>query len=201
MRIGVFGGTFDPVHMGHLILAEMAREQAALDEVWFVPSARPPHKSARIISPFERRLDMLQLAISSQPLFRVDECEKDRPGPSFTADTLHNFSVLYPDHEWFLLVGADCLPDLAKWHDPARILALATLVVARRPGWPVWGEDRLAAEVGIKEHQQIAILPIDSPDIGISSSAIRDRVRNQKSILFMVPHAVDVYIRDKRLYQ
>ena len=93
MRVGVFGGTFDPVHLGHLILAEQCREQAALDQVLFIPSARPPHKQNVPVTPFDRRVEMLALAISGQPAFRIDEMEKDRPGPSYTVDTLRILKV------------------------------------------------------------------------------------------------------------
>src|SRR5262245_24928204 len=104
MRIGIFGGTFDPVHIGHLIIAEQAREQARLDQVWFVPSARPPHKIEMPISPFERRAEMLSLAVAGQNNFRVDLAEKDRPGPSFTADTLADLHAANPENEFFLIL-------------------------------------------------------------------------------------------------
>src|SRR5580692_11114015 len=98
MRIGVFGGTFDPVHFGHLIMAEQCREQAALDQVWFVPSARPPHKVDQPLTPFAQRVEMLALALAGQPAFRVEEIEKDRPGPSYTADTLDDLSRFHPNN-------------------------------------------------------------------------------------------------------
>src|SRR3954447_934550 len=135
MRVGVFGGTFDPIHLGHLILAEQCREQGQLDQVWFVPSARPPHKDAPAITPFAQRVEMLQLAVAGQPAFRVDELEKDRPGPSFTADTLEAIQRRQPQDELFLLLGADALHDLPAWHEPARIVRAATLLVSARPGW------------------------------------------------------------------
>src|SRR5580700_983123 len=97
-KIAVFGGTFDPVHLGHLIIAEQTREQAKLDQVWFVPSARPPHKLDKPITPFERRAEMLQLALAGQSNFRVEPIEKDRPGPSFTADTLADLHRVHPEH-------------------------------------------------------------------------------------------------------
>src|SRR5579862_1416802 len=127
MRIGIFGGTFDPVHLGHLISAEQAREQAQLDQVWFVPSARPPHKLEQPITPFERRVEMLQLALAGQPNFVVDLIEKDRPGPSFTVDTLADLKRTHSRDEFFLILGADCLADFHTWRQPERILELATL--------------------------------------------------------------------------
>ena len=123
MRIGLLGGTFDPVHYGHLVIAEQAREQAELDQVWFLPSARPPHKLDQEVASFERRVEMLALALAGQEEhFRIETIEKERNGPSYTADTLEALSKLHPQHEWFLIVGADCLPDLPHWHEPHRIL-------------------------------------------------------------------------------
>src|SRR5215210_5863648 len=101
MRVGVFGGTFDPAHLGHLILAEQAREQGRLDEVWFVPAPRPPQKDDRVVTRFDVRVDMLALAIAGQPAFRVEEMEKDRPGPSYTADTLAELHRRHPEHSFF----------------------------------------------------------------------------------------------------
>src|SRR4051812_36715243 len=109
MRIGIFGGTFDPVHMGHLILAEQCREQARLDEVWFVPSAQPPHKD-RGVTRFEQRCEMLDLAIKGhEPTFRVNRIEQELPEPSYTARTLGELRARHPGNEFFLLLGSDCL--------------------------------------------------------------------------------------------
>src|SRR4051812_43076869 len=134
MRIGIFGGTFDPVHWGHLILAEQGREQGRLDQVWFVPAARPPHKSEAELTPFTQRVEMLHLAIAGQPAFRVEELEKDLPGPGYTAVTLEELQRRHPEHEWFLLVGGDALRDLPGWYEPERIVAKAALLVMARPG-------------------------------------------------------------------
>src|SRR5947209_4104124 len=109
-RIGLFGGTFDPVHVGHLILAEQCREQARLDQVWFIPSARPPHKPDQVLSPFARRVEMLSLAIAGHSAFRVDELEDERPGPSYTVDTLEALRAQHSEGEFFWVIGSDCLP-------------------------------------------------------------------------------------------
>src|SRR5215213_2096516 len=135
MRVGIFGGTFDPVHYGHLIVAEQAREQAALDQVWFVPSARPPHKVDPPVTPFDRRAEMLTLALAGHEYqFRVETIEKDRPGLSYTADTLDALHESHPTTDWFLLLGADSVGDLPGWHEPLRIIDRATIIVAGRPG-------------------------------------------------------------------
>jgi nicotinate-nucleotide adenylyltransferase len=201
MRVGIFGGTFDPVHLGHLIIAEQSREQAGLDQVWFVPSARPPHKLDRSVTPFDRRAEMLQLAIAGQPDFRVELIEKDRPGPSFTADTLGDLKRVHPENELFLILGADCLPDLPKWHDPTRILELSTLLVASRPGCAVWKPEQLAEAVGLAVPTGVRMQQIDNPLVEIASQDLRRKAAEGRSLLFLVPRAVEVYIREKNLYR
>src|SRR5947209_10381026 len=116
MRVGIFGGTFDPLHLGHLILAEQARDQAWLDEVWFVPAPRPPQKEGQAITRFDQRVEMLQLAVAGNRHFLVNEVEKERPGLSYTADTLAELRRRHPEHTFFLLVGGDSLAELSKWH-------------------------------------------------------------------------------------
>ena len=110
-KIGIFGGTFDPVHLGHLIMADQCREQGQLDQVWFIPAARPPHKQDQPLTSFAHRVEMLALAIAGMPAFRVDELEKDRPGPSYTAETLQELQGRHPEVKFVLLLGSDCLPD------------------------------------------------------------------------------------------
>src|SRR6476661_8897554 len=115
MRIGIYGGTFDPVHVGHLILAEQAREQGRLDEVWFVPAFRPPQKEGQAVTRFEQRVEMLSLAVAGQPAFRVEEIEKERAGPSYTVDTLAELKRRQPQDVFELLIGGDSLADLPLW--------------------------------------------------------------------------------------
>jgi nicotinate-nucleotide adenylyltransferase len=132
MRVGVFGGTFDPVHYGHLILAEQCREQGRLDEVLFTPAPRPPHKP-RPCARFDQRVEMLGLALAGNPTFRIEEMEKERESPSYTVDTLAELRRRRLDDELLLLVGGDTIRDLHLWYEPRRILELAgLLVVARR---------------------------------------------------------------------
>ena len=201
MRLGVFGGTFDPIHFGHLITAEQCREQAELDRVWFVPAARPPHKQKYDITPFDKRAEMIRLAIAGNPAFAVLELEKDRPGPSFTADTLSELRRQHPNDELFLIVGSDCLPDLPTWHEPQRVLAQATLLVGARPGWPVWPPEKLRAALGMPAdatlNEQIVTLPL----VDITSRDLRQRFSDGRSGRYLVPHAVLAYIADKGLYR
>ena len=121
MRLGVFGGSFDPVHYGHLLLAETCREQANLDEVWFIPAATPPHKQDREITPAKLRLEMLQLAVGGTDYFGVTTIEIDRGGVSYTVDTLAELRRLHADAELFLLMGADSLSEFPTWRDPAGV--------------------------------------------------------------------------------
>jgi nicotinate-nucleotide adenylyltransferase len=197
MRIGIFGGAFDPVHSGHLILAEQAREQARLDQVWFVPAARHPFKAETTVAPFDRRAEMLRLAIAGHDAFRVDEIEKNRPGLSYTADTLDELKWQHPDDELFFLIGSDTLPDLPKWHEPQRIARVATLVVRERPGFPVMSAEQLRAAIGAPVRMEVLAVPLND----LSSHDIRQRVAQGRTIRYMVPRAVEVYIREKGLYR
>jgi nicotinate-nucleotide adenylyltransferase len=197
VRIGVFGGSFDPVHLGHLILAEQCREQGRLDQVWFLPAARPPHKLEQELTSFAQRVEMLHLAIAGQPAFRVEELEKDRPGPGYTAVTLEELHRLHPEHEWLLVIGGDALRDLPGWYQPERIVALAELLVMPRPGADLPPVEELRSKLGAAVRVQV----VDVPLIGISSTALRQKIREGRSVRYLVPRAVEAYIRDKLLYE
>lgn len=200
MRIGVFGGTFDPVHLGHLVLAEQCREQASLDRVLFVPAARPPHKLQQSLTPFAQRVEMLSLALAGQPVFQVEEIEKERPGPSYTAETLMLLQQRQPQADWFLLLGADALHDLPYWHAPERIAALATLLVAARPGWDLPHLETLHTLLRLPAEVPLRCQRVDIPLLDIRSRDLRQRVAQGRSIRYLVPRAVEVYILEKKLY-
>jgi nicotinate-nucleotide adenylyltransferase len=201
MRIGVCGGTFDPVHLGHLVLAEQSREQAALDQVWFIPSARPPHKQDRSVSPFHHRVEMLQLAIAGHAAFRVNDLEAERPGVSYTADTLNELRSRNPGDDFDFIIGSDCLPDLVHWYQPARILELAGLIVVKREGWPMWSEAELRLALHLPVEVHIRQRAVEMPTIAISSSDLRDRAATGRSLRYLVPRAVECYIETHQLYQ
>jgi nicotinate-nucleotide adenylyltransferase len=200
-RVAVFGGTFDPVHLGHLIMAEQAREQAGLDEVWFVPAASPPHKQGKRITPFPQRVEMLSLALAGQPAFLIDQLERDRPGPSYTADTLTELHARAPGTDFHLLIGSDCLPDLPGWHEPTRIVALADLLVAARPGWRMTDAHQLRAALRLPPEAPLRFQVIDMPLIDLASRDLRHRAAGRRSLRFMVPRSVECYIGEKKLYQ
>ena len=201
MRLGVFGGTFDPVHLGHLILAEQCREQAKLDQVLFVPAARPPHKLNHELTRFDQRVEMLQLAISGHPVFRIDELEKSRPGPSYTYITLEEIRQRDRDADLCLIVGADSLNDLPQWVQPCRILELATLLVVPRPGWEMAELETLQQALALPADFPLRLQMIHAPLIDIASRDVRQRIGQGRSVRFLIPRAVEAYIADKGLYR
>ncbi|MCX7666161.1 MAG: nicotinate-nucleotide adenylyltransferase [Gemmataceae bacterium] len=201
MRIGIFGGTFDPIHIGHLVVAEQCREQAKLDQVWFIPTAQPPHKPNSLVTSFDRRADMVRLAIAGQEhRFLVSEIEKERSGPSYTLDTIQQLQRQYPEHEFFLCLGADCLPEMHLWYHPQEICQLVPLLVAARPNYPVWSREQLADSLGISP-SQVRLTLVEVPLIELASRDLRRRVQEKRSILYLVPHAVQVFISEKKLYR
>lgn len=199
MKIGVFGGTFDPVHVGHLILAERCREEAGLDQVWFLPSYAPPHKQGQAITRFELRCDMLALALTGQPAFRVEPIEKELPPPSYTARTLAELHERHPEHTFALIIGGDSLYDLPTWYEPGRVLAQAELVAVPRPGAVLPSAAEVSVKVGVPP-EQVRLTVVDCPQVDVSSRDIRQRVGMGKSVRFLVPRAVEEYVRERKLY-
>jgi nicotinate-nucleotide adenylyltransferase len=201
MRLGLLGGSFDPVHYGHLLLAECCREQCRLDEVRLLPAAVPPHKQDRQLTPAEARIEMLELAVAGHPAFAVSRYETDCGGVSYTVDTLAHFRELEPNAELFFLLGADMLQDLPNWRQAARVCELATPVVVGRPGsgpvdFECLGKVATADQIDrIRRHQ------VQMPEIGLSSTEIRRRVAAGKSIRYQTPRAVEKYIETHGLYQ
>src|SRR5512134_324909 len=177
MRLGILGGTFDPIHLGHLVLGEAAREQLGLDRVLFVPAGTQWRKAGREIAPAEHRVAMAELAVADNPAFEVSTVEVERPGPSYTADTLEELAET-PDAELFLVLGKDAYEDLPNWVRPERIRELATLAVAARNG-----DGEVAAPA----------VRVVMPEIGISATDIRRRVAVGLTIRYMVPAPVGAY--------
>lgn len=200
MRIGIFGGTFDPIHMGHLILAEQCRDQAHLDEVWFIPSYRPPHKTDQTVTRFEQRCDMIELATAGHPAFKLDRIEKELPPPSYTAETLAELHRRHPGHEFFLLMGSDGLPDLPGWYEPAKVIERAGLVVVPRPGVMLWTAERLAAALKLPDPSVLRLRFVACPMIEIASRELRRAMADGMSIRYLVPRSVEEYVRDRKLY-
>jgi nicotinate-nucleotide adenylyltransferase len=192
-RLGVFGGTFDPIHIAHLVLAEQAREQLRLDQVLFVPAAVPPHKIGKGISPPKVRLEMVELAVAGHPQFAVSDVELRRTGPSYTVDTLRYLRERHPTAEMFLLLGADSLLDFPNWREPDAILSLARLGVMNRHG--------ASGGVGYFDPRPPeTVAAIEAPTLEISGTDIRNRVNEGRSIRYLVPAAVEAFIRAEKLY-
>lgn len=200
MRVGVFGGTFDPVHLAHLILAEQCRDQAQLEQVLFVPAALPPHKQTKPLTSFAQRVEMLELAISGNSAFHVEQLEKDRAGPSYTVDTLTQLRAARPADDFFFILGSDSVRDLPMWYQPRRILELAALLVFVRADYPAFSERELRAALKLEDEFPLRYQIVDAPLITISSTDIRRRLTEGRSVRYMFPRAVEAYIADKGLY-
>jgi len=192
-RTGLMGGTFDPIHIGHLLAAEAAREAAGLDEVWFVPSFVPPHKPQPGASGEDRRA-MVELAIAGHPGFRVEETELKRGGVSYTIDTVNTLKADYPDRSFYWIVGTDMMNDLPNWHRIEELAAQISFICLARQG-----EESM--EHTLPEYLRSRLIPAYMPPVGISSTDIRNRVRRGQSIRYQVPEAVREYIGRKGLYE
>lgn len=200
MRLGIYGGSFDPVHFGHLLMAESFREQFELDQLWLIPAAQPPHKQHRKLAPAKDRLEMLNLATSGHAALSVSTIEIDRDGVSYTVDTLSAVAEENPDAKLFLLIGSESLADLPTWREPKRICELATPAVVHRRGTDV-DFDVLAGLVSQERLAQIRDCQIDNPMIEISSTDIRERIATGRSIRYRTPRAVEKYIETHGLYR
>ena len=194
------GGTFDPIHVGHLIAAEWVREAAVLDEVIFVPAGDPPHKEAGRVSPAQHRYRMTLLATATNPRFSVSRIELDRDGKSYTVHTVEALRRELGDGaELYFILGSDSMADVPNWYEPHRLLGLCHFLVAARPGW-----DRRLVETSLGplyQPNRERIHMVDIPGIDLSSSEIRARVREGRSIRYMVPDLVERYIQEHGLYR
>ena len=193
-KLGIMGGTFDPIHNGHLFVAEEARGAEGLDRVLFVPSGTPPHKRYAGMADAEARYDMVRLAVRGNPHFDVSRIETDRRGRSYTLDTLQEMSALYPDSRIYFITGDDAVLDMLNWHEPYEIARMATLLTVGRPGY---ARDKISE---LPQEIRGSIRTIDSPQLDLSSTDIRRRVRAGRSIRYMVPEDVRRYIDDNALY-
>ncbi|MCE5314905.1 MAG: nicotinate-nucleotide adenylyltransferase [Armatimonadota bacterium] len=196
-RLGIMGGTFDPVHVGHLILAEQARERFGLDKVLFITAADPPHKTGNEITPVACRHEMACLAVENNERFECSTIEIERGGPSYTIDTLRQLREIYSDGvELYLLAGADEAATFMTWRDPYGIQEMARVVVANRCGQDVADVLRLLPEDFARNVELLQM-----PGVDISSTDLRERVRSGRSIKYFVPESVERYILSKGLYR
>jgi nicotinate-nucleotide adenylyltransferase len=195
-RLGVIGGTFDPPHYGHLVLAENARVQLALDAVLFVPAGQPPHKPEGPLTPAHHRVAMLEAAIAGNAAFMLSTVDLDRPGPHYTVDMLGILSRKYPDAALFFLMGGDSLAEFATWRDPSGIVKQVRLAVMERLGWEA--DSASLAEVIPAIRDRVTLL--DAPYLEISGADLRRRVRSRLPIRYLVPPSVEQYVREQGLY-
>ena len=188
-RIGFIGGTFDPIHNGHVLLALFTRETLALDEVIFIPAADPPHKDSTHAKA-DQRMDMVEMAIAGVDGFSASRIELDRPGKSYTVDTLRQLHVDCPNSEFFLIIGSDNVAQMSTWHDPLGIVNQCTVVAGKR----------LAKDAEVDPALVARMRFIDTPLIELSSTHIRQRLRDGLAVRGMIPDAVERYIVEKRIY-
>jgi nicotinate-nucleotide adenylyltransferase len=205
-RLGILGGTFDPVHHGHLVAAEEARYQLKLDLVLFVPAGEPPHKPKQPISAAHHRLRMLELAIAGRSHLAVSRVDVDRPGPSYTVDSLQLLRAEWgPGPKFFFIEGADSLADILTWHEPQRLIELCELVVVGRPGAEFDVGSAARAGVARLEERLPGLAAhlhwVQMPYLEISSSDLRARVKAGRPIFCLVPAAVEAYIEQQGLYR
>ncbi len=186
-RIGILGGTFNPPHLGHLMMAEQAGTQLELDQVWLMPTAKPPHAPGKQTIAASHRLEMVRLAIQSNPLLEVQPYEVHRRGKNYTVDTMEYFKEAYPDYEFYFIMGSDSANDLPLWRNVDRLVELVQFVGIRRPGQPAYTG-------------KYPIIWIDSPMIDLSSTEVRLRVFLEQSIRYQVPNEVMDYIYKHQLY-
>ena len=198
MKIGIMGGTFDPIHLGHLATAEAVREIFSLDEILFIPAARPPHKLDRSITAEHHRLTMTKLATRSNKFFRVSDMELQRTGLSYTLDTVNELHKIFGQStELFFIIGADSLADLSKWHAARELVAKCHFIATTRQGVDV---DFSAVENFFGASAVEHIHRVTTPGLEISSTDIREKVRQRRSIKYLVPEVVEEYIAREELY-
>ena len=199
MKVGILGGTFDPIHLGHLLMAESAREILDLGQVLFVPAGDPPHKQELPITPACHRQAMVELALAHNPYFELSPVDLDRSGPHYSTETVQLIQVRYdlPPELCYFIIGSDSLQDLPTWHRPAELIMICHLAVARRPGSSPDLTSLEASLPGLSDQ----LTWVEMPLVGISASDIRARVRAGQSIRYQVPHEVGEYIQKHQLYR
>ncbi|GLB58280.1 nicotinate-nucleotide adenylyltransferase [Cytobacillus sp. NCCP-133] len=186
-KIGILGGTFDPPHLGHLIIANEVMCSQELDEVWFMPNQEPPHKKKSNAVTNRNRIEMLKLAVAGQPKFKLELIELERPGPSFTYDTMKLLMENYPHKQFYFIIGADMVEYLPKWHNIDKLFEMINFVGVKRPSYNL--------------QTSYPIFYSEVPEIGISSSMIRKRLKEGGTIRYLVPDSIRKYIKENYLYE
>lgn len=198
-RIGILGGTFDPIHVGHLVVAEDCWYQLGLTEVLLVPAGEPPHKRGKLVSAAADRVAMVELAIAGNPHFRLSRADVDRSGASYSVDTVRTVrSEIGPAAALFFIIGGDSLIDLPSWHEPGALLELCQVVAVNRPGYPRFDLGRLESAV---PRARDRIIALEVPSLDLAASDIRRRVGEGRPIRYLVPNKVRRYIEERGLYR
>ncbi|MBU5440011.1 nicotinate-nucleotide adenylyltransferase [Tissierella sp. MSJ-40] len=199
MKIGIMGGTFNPIHNGHLIMAEYTRYSLNLDKVLFIPTGKPPHKEIEEVAYLNHRLEMTVLATLSNSFFQVSSMEIERKNITYTIDTIEALKEEYPKDEFYFIIGADSLFEIEKWKDYKKLLGLCNFAVVERPNY---NNDKIVEKIqNLKTLHNSNIVKVDSPLIEISSTEIRNRVNKGQSIKYLVPESVEDYITKYGLYK
>ncbi|MDD4690825.1 MAG: nicotinate-nucleotide adenylyltransferase [Eubacterium aggregans] len=198
-KIGLLGGSFNPIHTGHLLLAESARWEYQLDKVLFIPTGNNPFKRSNQEISRQARMDMVALAIASNPYFEASDIEMNREGKSYTIDTINALEAIYGDVEFYFITGADIMFEITRWREAEALLRRVTFVTSCRPGYSHKKLDRRIAQ--LKADYNTRILKLLSSEMDIASSNIRSRIKKGQSIKYLIPEAVEHYILDHRLYQ
>ncbi|MGE5676228.1 MAG: nicotinate-nucleotide adenylyltransferase [Mycobacterium leprae] len=196
--VGILGGTFDPIHLGHLAVAEGAMHLAGLDKVIFLPNRQPPHKPGIRISPAEHRAAMVQLAIADNPRFAYSDLELKREGPSYTVDTIRAVQAEHPDWRTAFVVGMDSLVEIQTWHEYAALLSLTDLLVVGRPGYSAEQRDAALAALGPELSKRIRVLEI--PGVAVASHNLRRLAAEGYPLRYLVPAVVERYIQEQKLF-
>jgi nicotinate-nucleotide adenylyltransferase len=212
LKIGILGGTFNPIHIAHLRIAEEVRERFGLEKVVFVPAAAPPHKPLAGDLPFPDRCEMVRRAIAGNPWFDLSDLEGRRGGKSYSIDTLRTLRQELPSDEFFFIIGSDSFLDIGSWHEYAEIFSLCNIVVVERPGSivhrPDWALPAAlvhefcyhGAEKRLAHRSGYSVYYLEGVPLDVSSSAVRELARSGRSLRYLVPDAVEHYIKDQRLY-
>ncbi|NLO97388.1 MAG: nicotinate-nucleotide adenylyltransferase [Peptococcaceae bacterium] len=197
-RLGIMGGTFDPIHYGHLVAAETARVELGLDYVLFIPAGEPPHKKKLKITDAELRFKMVEISIKNNEYFKASRIEINRKGPSYTIDTLRELHRFFPKQDLFFITGTDAMMDILAWRQPEEIFKLAKVISASRPGYE--SQKHLAEIYSKFPISKNRLYQLEIPALAISSSYIRSRIGNNKSVRYLLPDEVIKLIEDNKLY-
>lgn len=198
-RLGIMGGTFDPIHYGHLVTAEGARYEYKLDKVIFIPAGQPPHKlNTKRTEPW-RRYEMTRLAVATNPFFEISSLEIDRPGPSYTIDTVQEISRLFPGTQIYFITGADAVSKILVWKRVKQILSICQFIAATRPGYQLGEMWKRIQDLPQDLKKNIFFMGV--PALAISSTDIRQRVREGRPVKYLLPEPVEEYIASNNIYQ